>query len=305
MSSSRPSSIRNPKSPELPQTAHSPRSPPLHHFDDPPDEQADDPPYEAEAEAEGDEDIPYPEPSSEQTLLPPSNFSPFFTLIEDTISGEHYHPYVHYVFADDDPVLVTAAAMRSLGLDETRYLPQVTPPEGEEPTPQTENLEGEEGSESGTQEGHAESPLPPPIPGVAERYVIVDVAADGHTIVDAQSLSPDWQITSTNIRTAPTFDEKSAEGGYMLSIEGVEVPGKSKGKGKAIADGGPGELKLKEARERTNDDLFQALDGLVKGVEGGLEVAGKIGGGRDTDVRESERTVLQDVESVAAATAVE
>jgi hypothetical protein len=299
MSSSRPSSIRNPKSPDLPQTAHSPRSPPLPHFDDPPDEppEPDDPPFDAEA----DDEIPYPEPSSEQTLLPPANFNPFFTLIEDSTSGEHYHPYVHYVFADDDPVIVTAAAMRSLGLDDTQYLPQTTP-DGDEPKSHAGSdggAGGEGEGEGDTQDGHVESPLPPPIPGVAERYMIVDVAADGHTIVDAQSLSSDWQITSANVRAAPSFDEESPEHGYMLRIEGVEVPGRNKGKAKG--GGGPGEAKLEEAREKANGDVFVALDGLVKGVESRLEIAGKIVGTGDADVRGSERTVLE----VAGTTGVE
>jgi hypothetical protein len=282
MSSSRPSSIKNSKSSPAPHPARSPRSPALYHLDDPPqDEPPDqDPPFEQEAEDENE--IPYPEPSSEQTLLPPPNFNPFFTLIEDTSSGEHYHPYVHYVFADDDPVIVTAAAMRSLGLDDIQYLPQNTP-EREQEGGQEEQEPDEEGLDN-----QVESPLPPPIPGVKERYLIVDVAADGHTIVDAQSLSSDWQITDATVRSAPSFDEASPEYGYMLRIEGVELPTKSKGKLK----GEPGELKLKEARDKTQGDVFVAFDDLVKGVESGLEIAGKIAGVRE-DIKESDRTVLE------------
>ena len=37
------------------------------------------------------------------TLLPPPDFKPFFTLIEDSATGEHHHPAVHYLFQDDDP----------------------------------------------------------------------------------------------------------------------------------------------------------------------------------------------------------
>lgn len=292
MSSSKPSSIRYSKSPPVPQTARSPRSPPLPHFDDPPAPQQyhedEDPPFEVDAEADDDE-IPYPEPGSEQTLLPPPNFNPFFTLIEDSTSAEHYHPYVHYVFADDDPVIVTAAAMRSLGLDDAQYLPQ-TGPEGHERHPQDDEDADQEHDQA--HDPPAESPLPPPIPGAKERYIIVDVAADGHTIVDAQSLSSDWQITNTDVRTAPSFDEASPDSGYMLRVEGVEIPGKTKNKNK----GEPGELKLKEAREKAQGDVFAALDGLVKGVDTSLEVAGKISGTREEDdeeVRESNRTVLE------------
>ncbi|KAF2467165.1 uncharacterized protein BDR25DRAFT_194463, partial [Lindgomyces ingoldianus] len=244
-----------------------PRSPAQPHLEEPPEPQdeppephyTDDPPYDAE------DQIPYPEPGSEQTLLPPPNFNPFFTLVEDTTTGEHYHPYVHYVFADDDPVIVTAAAMRGLGLDDTQYLPQNAP-------------EGEEGQDTGAegevQDTAVESPLPPPIPGAKERFLIVDVGADGHTILDAQSLSAEWQVTNSGVRSAPSFDEEDAEQGYMLKVEGVEIPRKNKGKGK----GEPGEGKLKEARDRAGGDVFGALDGLVSGIEGSLEVAGKIGG---------------------------
>ncbi|KAF2264321.1 hypothetical protein CC78DRAFT_580390 [Lojkania enalia] len=275
------SSHTNPsKSPPIPQTNRSPRSPAIPYFEDPPAPQ-DEPPEPVQADEgpfDADDGIPYPEPSSEQTLLPPPNFNPFFTIIEDSTIGEHYHPYIHYVFADDDPVITTAAAMRSLGLDETQYLPQNTP----------ERDEGQRHSEYEEHEPQIESPLPPPIPGAKERYLIVDLASDGHSIVDAQSLSSEWQITNANVKPAPSFDEESSDQGYMLKIEGVEVPGKSKGKAK----GAPGDGKLREARDKAGGDIFGALDGLVKGVEGSLEVAGKICGANE-DVRESDRTVLE------------
>ncbi|PSN70242.1 hypothetical protein BS50DRAFT_571535 [Corynespora cassiicola Philippines] len=262
-----------------PHPSKSPRSPPVPQFEDAPPPQ-DYPEHGQTGEGQDEDDeIPYPEPGSEHTLLPPPNFNPFFTLVEDTTSGEHYHPYVHYIFTDDDPVIVTAAAMRSLGLDDAQYLPQPEAPEREQ------NVD--EYDEEQEQEPQAESPLPPTIPGVKEHYLLVDIAADGHTVVDAQSLSPEWQITDASVRTAPSFEEGSLDGSYMLRIEGVDIPGKRKGKAK----GQPGEIKLKDARDRTQGDIFGALDGLVKRVDGGLEVAEKIAG-RAEDVRESEGTVL-------------
>jgi hypothetical protein len=59
-----------------------------------------------------DEDLPYPE--EEGSLLPPPDFKPFFTLIEDTETGEHHHPTVHYLFADDDQEILTAAALETV-----------------------------------------------------------------------------------------------------------------------------------------------------------------------------------------------
>lgn len=262
-----PSSSRSP--PAL-RVAHSPRSPPHSHFDDvPPDE----PPAELQHQQQQQEDtldedeIAYPEPSSEQTILPPPNFRPFFALVQDSTSGEHFHPYVHYVFADDDPILVTAASMRSLGLDDTRFLPH------DEPEPDAEdghhNLDDDDASDRHVP---VESPLPPPIPGVKEHYLMLDIGADGRTVVDAQSLSPEWQITNASVRTAPSFDESEPDQGFMLRIEGIEIPGKNKGKAK----GQPGDALLNEARERSQGDIFGALDGLLERIESGLQIAGKI-----------------------------
>ncbi|KAH6620090.1 hypothetical protein C7974DRAFT_435558 [Boeremia exigua] len=232
-------------------------------------------PCAAAEEAPVEDEIPYPEPGSEQTLLPPPNFRPFFALVEDSNSGEHYHPYVHYVFADDDPVMVTAATMRGMGLDDTRYLPHGTP-DGHEDQDQV----GEE------EEGHdspVESPLPPPVPGVKEHYLIVDVGADGRTVVDAQSLSSSWQIVNASTRIAPSFDESSPDQGLMLRIEGVDIPGKRKGKGK----GQPGDNTLSQARERYQGDTFAAMDGLIEGIEGSLAVADKITSFGSRDKEES------------------
>ena len=212
-----------------------------------------------------DDDIPYPEPSSEQMLLPPPNFRPFFTLIDDTTSGEQYHPYVHYIFADDDPVLVTAASMRGLGLDDAKYLPQEAIEHEEQ-----RSREEEDGDEP--RDLPLESPLPPPIPGVKDHFLVIDVAADGRTVVDAQSLSSEWQIINTDTRTAPSFDESSPDQGYLLRIQGVEISSRTKGKGKSQA----GQDRLSLAREQNQGDIFEALDGLVQGIEGSLELAGKI-----------------------------
>ena len=64
-------------------------------------------------EDDDNEGIPYPEPDQDEPLLPPSAFRPFFTLIEDS-TGEHHHPNVHYLFADDDPEILTSAALETL-----------------------------------------------------------------------------------------------------------------------------------------------------------------------------------------------
>ncbi len=247
----------------VPRSAYSPRSPPVPHIEDP----VDDASYEQQqAEAAGDEDdIPYPEPTSEQTLLPPPNFRPFFTLIEDITSGEHYHPYVHYVFADDDPVVITAASMRSLGLDETKYLSQPSPEEGT-------GSHIQDGQEEYEEAPPAESPLPPPIPGVNEHYLIIDVGPDGRSIVDAQSLSPAWQISDTSLRTAPSFDETSPDQGFMLRIQGIGISNRSKGKGKGLT----GQDKTSDALGQSPGDILGTLDRMLYGIQESLEVAARI-----------------------------
>ena len=55
----------------------------------------------------------YESPSDNQ-LLPPPTFRPFFTLVEDAASGEHYHPTVHYFFSDDDPDGLTSSLLDAM-----------------------------------------------------------------------------------------------------------------------------------------------------------------------------------------------
>ncbi|KAJ6084629.1 hypothetical protein N7486_011429 [Penicillium sp. IBT 16267x] len=88
-------------------------------------------------------------------------FQPFFTLIEDIPAGEYHHPTVHYIFSDDDTDIITEAALRSLEAqqdalppsNEHVYIRQHDEPEEQEPS----------------------TLLPPPIPGVREKYVVLDV----------------------------------------------------------------------------------------------------------------------------------
>lgn len=72
-------------------------------------------PAHSSADIPGDEvaSISY-QSAQEGQLLPPPNFRPFFTLIEDSNSGEHHHPTVHYYFADDDPEGLTSAVLDSI-----------------------------------------------------------------------------------------------------------------------------------------------------------------------------------------------
>lgn len=129
----------------------------------------------------------YEEAAAEE-IPPPPDFKPFFTLIEDPETGEHHHPTVHYVFSDDDPEILTNAALEALTHHE------------------------------GNQQRNAQTEQPD------GRYVIVDMAADGKTVTSASSLSKDWQAVRTSITQAPSWgdDKQTEDKGMMLKISGKQ-----------------------------------------------------------------------------------
>jgi len=114
----------------------------------------------------------------------PMLLNPFFTVMHDTITGEYHHPHVHYVFSDDDPDIITSAVIQSLD-------------------------RATSSSTSPTASG--------------DRHIIIDLAADGQTVVSAKSLDPEWQVVSSSISAAPTFEEHSnvQDVGLMLRVEGM------------------------------------------------------------------------------------
>jgi hypothetical protein len=118
------------------------------------------------------------EPCASSLPHPPPDFKPFFALVEDPLTGEHHHPTVHYVFADDDPDLLTNAALHTLPTDHDADRPELA--------------------------------------GL-DRFVIVDVDATGKEIVSASSLAPDWQVAETKVVQAPSWrDESTAESRQLM-----------------------------------------------------------------------------------------
>ncbi|KAH8690086.1 hypothetical protein BGW36DRAFT_364812 [Talaromyces proteolyticus] len=97
----------------------------------------------------------------------PPAFRPFFTLIEDVHSSDYHHPTVHYIFSDDDPDLITEASLRALELSH------------DSPAQNVLGGSSGEGSETAQQRQSPtlEKPsyLPPPLPGVQERFIVLDV----------------------------------------------------------------------------------------------------------------------------------
>ncbi|KAJ6104039.1 hypothetical protein N7523_010359 [Penicillium sp. IBT 18751x] len=175
-----------------------------------------------------------------------NSFQPFFTLVEDAHTSDYHHPTVHYIFSDDDTDIVTEAALRSL---EGAHLHKDGPKSND---PENSTL------------------LPPPVPGVRENYIVLDVervlsttpspdlnpAAVNQTpasianlgigepkthsrsagqspgsnpqfrVTSAKSFSPGWQVLSSEVVAAPTFENGNgnpgdAGHGLMLKIRGT------------------------------------------------------------------------------------
>lgn len=103
----------------------------------------------------------------------------------------------------------------------------------------------------------------------------------GAKVLQAQSMSPDWAVLSTEVGEAPSWDDRG--GGLMLRVEGCEVP-KEEDLGLVgieVGDG-EGEGKEKEKRleelvgvyERRMEELRRVVD-----AGAGAEVGeGKVGG---------------------------
>lgn len=205
-----------------------------HHFlpHSPPNQNLD---YEEE-----EDDLTYENDGSYPTATQPQiPLQPFFALIEDTTTSEHFHPTVHYIFADDEPDIITEAACRSLEQSES---------------PETMESQVEEQKDP---QSPSETRLPPLRPGRKEHYIILDVQPTPnipptpaqqfsdrlpspspssvetahalqltktypYTVTSAQSLSTDWQVFRTSITDAPTMnaEHQSDEQHLMLRIQG-------------------------------------------------------------------------------------
>jgi hypothetical protein len=129
-----------------------------------------------------DETKDHPEEGQEQPVSHPA-FQPFFTLIEDAHTSDYYHPTVHYIFSDDDTDIVTEAAIRSLAAQQEALsdskkdrIAQI----------QASNLH-DEIKDSSNPDLAKSTLLPPPVPGVRENYVILDIEPSSHTPEAAQS----------------------------------------------------------------------------------------------------------------------
>ncbi|KAK3066353.1 hypothetical protein LTS18_001795, partial [Coniosporium uncinatum] len=134
------------------------------------------------------------------------------------------------------------------------------------------------------QEEQALGSLPPPQPGTVERFILLDLAGDGQTVLDAKSLSADWATTSSLISRAPTLGGDD-DGATMLKIAGTGFSEQIDMKARE-----PGDI-LVEARKHNNGDLLAAMKGLTLKAQTSVADLIKIEG-EQQGVRESESKPL-------------
>jgi hypothetical protein len=165
-----------------------------------------------ETHGDYDHDEEYEDEEEGDVNRPDPDFKPFFTLIEDENSGDYHHPTVHYIFSDDDPDLITEASLRAL---------QGNGHDSPGQNIQGSNVEGSEGVL------HKPSFLPPPMPGVKERFLILDVEQmnnnnnnNNNNNPGGPSSAPDAQpqfatSAGTVVSTSPA--QKQATHGYRIA----------------------------------------------------------------------------------------
>jgi hypothetical protein len=235
-----------------------------------------------------DESLPAVEAShtAEDAGLPLQHlFQPFFTLIEDSTTHEHFHPTVHYIFADDDADIITEAALRSI--EQNQLAPDESQASASGPKPQAEPEEHTPASrylphaKDGVREHYIVLDIerPPPIaqgpagsaeapqPGTSSGSNTLRQSQTGFEVVNAYSMSADWQVMRTGIGKAPTMAEDEDEG-LMLRIEGRSgTPPEAKVVGETMED-------MIERFERGLEDVKLVMEANRR-AEGVLEGAGE------------------------------
>lgn len=242
----------------------------------------------------------------------PTSFQPFFTLIEDSVSNEHYHPTVHYIFEDDDSDVIAEAACRSLEVLDPSQKRQ----EHDDPS---ERSQVHGGQEEHDHDQEPQSRLPVPPPGVHEHYLILDIHPRGNPhlhppssslasahqqqqsqpahpttimpgsspgaatpqipfhVTSAHSLSAEWQVLQTKVGAAPTIgdgnDDADDDEGWMLRIEGRgNTPAGEPGPEGRLV-GGAGKEREKESMEEMIDRFQRRMDEIRQVLETGAMVA--------------------------------
>jgi len=150
--------------------------------------------------------------------MPRPPFSPFFTLIDDATSSSTHHPVnVQYIFSDDDQDVLTSACLASIhgpssqsssGLTAHSTSSSIT--SSREQPSRSQRLSSRGGQEP------------------EHRTILLDLDETGTSITSAHSLLSSWQILSTSLTAAPTWetsptgDEDAVPARLMLRIEGIQ-----------------------------------------------------------------------------------
>ena len=173
---------------------------------------------------------------------------------------------MHYVFSDDDPEVITAASLRSLGADEVAAA-----------TLRRVDSEAGQGVADDAQMTR-DAALPPRRAGVVDRYVLMDMAGDGQTVLGAKSLSADWAITGTSLRNAPTFDDRGVDdggtAGLMLKVEGRGV-GEKAAHGRREHEARAQQV-FEEKKKSAGGDNMAAVGQLVESLRKGMQTLGSV-----------------------------
>jgi hypothetical protein len=174
-------------------------------------------------------------------------------MITDAESGETYHPTTYYVFADDEPDVLSSAALHAL--DSSSVQAQ-------------READAKALIEGGVKE--------------EERYILVAMGQEGTNVVGAKSLTPSWAVTNAEVRAAPTFDGGEGEGsdGLMLMIEGLtsgaSAPAPSTRPAKERRAKAEAEASFDEARRKGGGNIITGMEELAQGMVGGIRTLDKV-----------------------------
>ncbi|KAK4195258.1 hypothetical protein QBC40DRAFT_289350 [Triangularia verruculosa] len=216
--------------------------------------------------------LSYGTPHDEQQHRPPSSssppqpqptpqpaFSPPFALLTSTSHASCrqtiHHPAVRYIFADDDPEILTAEL--------TQY-----------------HQTKQSGSDDSTGPGH--------------RAIIIDMEQreddHGFEVAWASSLSPDWAVTSANMEKMD-----GSGGGLVLKVEGVSLePPTSLSTGKTQAPEGAdnmhssGEGRTQSKQKQSSSDEYAALVQDFEKRMAVLRRVAEVGAEREKIIREQD-----------------
>jgi len=191
---------------------------------------------------------PHEEEQQETSTMPRRLFSPFFTLIDDATNSSTHHPvHVQYIFSDDEQDPLTSACLASIpgpssqsssGLTARSVSSSIT--SSREQPSRSQRL-----SSRGDQEPE-------------HRTILLDLDETGTSVMSAHSLSSSWQILSTSLTAAPTWetsptgDKDAVPARLMLRIEGIQGNDGRKESDKAVG-------RSKEHDRDVGPEDFQAL----------------------------------------------